>query len=225
MILETVNNDSLLDQLPSQTQPTKAAVAAEWLAGFSKAVSDKDIEAITALFAPSGFLRDMLVFTWDKRVIRGREKISAYLKPTLNEAGVSNIAMDSRPRMAPRAGLAGEGISFGIVFRTSIGLGRGFVNIDDHGLAAAALLTLEEIEGHPEVGPDLGGHQKGPVNWRQVKQQRQAEVEKDPYVLIGRQNIFRLKSMSSNVICSRRWASRLSRCSPIQTNGSEDASY
>ncbi|KAI1793660.1 dimethylaniline monooxygenase (N-oxide-forming) [Ganoderma leucocontextum] len=49
-------------------------VSSQWLSQCSSALQTADVKAFVDLFLPSGWLRDILVFTWDIRSLDGREK-------------------------------------------------------------------------------------------------------------------------------------------------------
>nr|VWO95175.1 N/A [Ganoderma boninense] len=77
-------------------------VASSWLADYSAAFATQNLDALAGLFLPDGWLRDLLVFTWDTRSLEGREKIKAFLLPTLSGAQVSDFKLDESAHLMPR---------------------------------------------------------------------------------------------------------------------------
>ncbi|KAF8911306.1 FAD/NAD-P-binding domain-containing protein [Mucidula mucida] len=162
-------------------------IASAWLTHYLQCLSSNDIEGATNCFTADGWLRDILVFTWDNRTLRGREKILSYLRENLTRAGLSNLALEERqPKyLSPQA--SQFGVSFGIVFTTALGPGRGYVHLtstDDGWKAVTALMLLEDLAGYKEAGPELGVYRNHDVAWEVVNRERRASIESDPYVLI-----------------------------------------
>lgn len=70
--------------IPYTMSPNPQTVASTWLSNCKSALQKADVNAFANLFLPDGWLRDLLVFTWDIRSLAGREKISSYLAKTLS---------------------------------------------------------------------------------------------------------------------------------------------
>ncbi|KAI0775917.1 FAD/NAD-P-binding domain-containing protein [Trametes elegans] len=172
------------------------SVASDWLAAFARAVGSADAGAVAATFLPAGWLRDLLVFTWDIRSLEGREKIAAYLSDTLRPSTIADIKLDDRPFLAPRTfsvphSSHATGVEVAFTFECAHGHGRANARLvpgDDGVFRALAVMTeLHDIPGHEEsdilpLRDDLTGipgrdMQKEFNQW--VK-----EVETNPYVLI-----------------------------------------
>ncbi|PIL37039.1 hypothetical protein GSI_00731 [Ganoderma sinense ZZ0214-1] len=170
-------------------------IASSWLADCSSAFATQDLDALTGLFLLDGWLRDLLVFTWDNRSLEGREKIKAFLLPTLSDAQVSGFKLDESAYLAPRTSdipqIQATDIEFAYNFECRRGPGRGYVRLladaDGEYRALAVLMMLYDLRGHEEISTlhlrdeaDSAGHntQKEFADW--VK-----EVETNPYVLIG----------------------------------------
>ncbi|KAF9003756.1 FAD/NAD-P-binding domain-containing protein [Hymenopellis radicata] len=164
-------------------------IASAWLTQYSQCLSSNDIEGATNCFTSDGWLRDILVFTWDNRTLHGREKILSYLRENLTRTGLSNLTLEEgQPKyLSPQP--SQFGVSFGIAFRTALGPGRGYVNLkstDDGWKAINRAYGLEDLEGYEEAGPELGVYGNHDVAWEDVNRARRAEIESDPYVLIGK---------------------------------------
>lgn len=172
-------------------------VATQWLSALTSAVENADVEAITQQFLPDGWLRDLLVFTWDVRSLAGRSKISSYLSNSLSGARLIDIRLDDTTDLSPRTivipllqGAAGVELAF--TFECRHGHGRAHARLlpdDDGTFRALSLLTeVADLVGHEEssvlsLRDDLTGipgrsMQHEFENW--VK-----DVETKPYVLIG----------------------------------------
>ena len=52
-----------------------AAIAGNWLARFEHALTNRDPDALTALFHPDSHWRDVLVLTWRIDTVSGRDGI------------------------------------------------------------------------------------------------------------------------------------------------------
>ncbi|KAI0638064.1 FAD/NAD-P-binding domain-containing protein [Trametes polyzona] len=172
-----------------------AAVASEWLASFSAAVGSSDSKQAAETFLPDGWLRDILVFTWDIRSLEGRERIAAYLAGTLAVSGISEVALDQDPSLTPRTfdvhGAGTVGVEVAFTFECAHGHGRANARLVPDGdgkFKALTLLTeLRDLPGHEEsktlpLRDDITGipgrdMQEDFANW--VK-----EVEAHPHVLI-----------------------------------------
>lgn len=174
-------------------------VAEKWLQGFALALSDKDANAASSLFHPDGWLRDVLVFSWDSRSLQGRTRIQEYLegclKITTFEHG--SFAIDESSGLAPSLFKLAEeynGIEAAFSFRTPAIDGRGFIRLvtdenEESGErkweALSVFITPGDIRGHEENLYDYGIYGDHTLTWNEVNAARVAEVEKDPYALVS----------------------------------------
>ncbi|KAI0375522.1 FAD/NAD-P-binding domain-containing protein [Pilatotrama ljubarskyi] len=170
-------------------------VASDWLAGFSTSISNSDLLGVSQTLLPDGWLRDILVFTWDIRSLEGREKVASYLTDTLAASRISDLKIDESRYLAPRTFPVPQRSALGVegafTFECAHGHGRGNVRLvpdEDGAYKAMTLLTeLRDLPGHEEqrtlpLRDDITGipgrdMQEDFANW--VK-----EVETRPYVLI-----------------------------------------
>ncbi len=176
-------------------------VASDWLTACSAALSRAEPDAVAQLFLPDGWLRDLLVFTWDVRSLAGREKIAAYLANTLSPAKITEVQLNESPNLAPQRivipQLGGvQGVEVAFTFECRHGHGRAHARLlrDASGrYKALSLLTeLSDLRGHEELstlamrddvtGIPGGSMQKGFEDWVE-------EVETKPHVLIGAPSI------------------------------------
>ncbi|KAI9066764.1 FAD/NAD-P-binding domain-containing protein [Trametes sanguinea] len=170
-------------------------LAKEWLSAFAAAIGSNDSNALAQTILADGWLRDILVFTWDIRSLEGRERIASYLSTTLPIAAVSSIKLDERPFLAPRTFelplKQATGVEAAFTFECAHGRARGNVRIlpdADGNYKAFTLMTeLFDLPDHEEQGTlplrdDLTGipgrdMQKEFADWVKA-------VETQPYALI-----------------------------------------
>lgn len=173
-------------------------IAYDWTSAFKVALSDVDPIAVADLFFPDGWLRDLLVFTWDIRALAGREKIASYLVRTLAAANVAEVSLNDSIDWAPRTISIpllhnATGVEVALTFECEHGHGRAHgrlvCDVDGVWRALALMVELLDLAGHEELPTlslrdDMTGipgrdMQKEFADWT-------AEVEKNPYVLIGK---------------------------------------
>ncbi|KAM5545582.1 hypothetical protein V8D89_000620 [Ganoderma adspersum] len=128
-------------------------ISSHWLSACSSALRSADVPALTDLFLPNGWLRDILLFTWDIRCLEGREKITTYLADRLLDARITDVQLDHTPHLAPRVDL---GVEFAFTFECHRGHGRAYVRLtpDADGVhrAFTMLTELADLRGHEELG-------------------------------------------------------------------------
>ncbi|KAJ7615887.1 FAD/NAD-P-binding domain-containing protein [Roridomyces roridus] len=172
-------------------------IAVSWLSKFSTSLSSRDARATAECIQPTGFLRDVLVFTWRNRTLSGTDRISAYLADAFDRGvDLSGFTLDlDCPGFEPRVGHTSatsfpEAVSAGFVFRTSVGVGRGYFSLvpaeSPRGSwkAVNVFMILWDICGHEEMGEEEGTYAGHTIAWEDVDSERRAKVEKDPHVLI-----------------------------------------
>ncbi|KAI0327781.1 FAD/NAD(P)-binding domain-containing protein [Cubamyces sp. BRFM 1775] len=132
-------------------------IANEWLTSFGEAATKNDAAALSNLMLPNGWLRDVLIFTWDFRSLGGREKIlHAYLAPRVLQVPQLNVS----------------GVEFAFTFSCDRGPGRAYL-VDLPGYEEVSTLPLrDDLTGIP--GRDMEREFKEWVH----------QVETNPYVLI-----------------------------------------
>ncbi|KAJ7433671.1 FAD/NAD-P-binding domain-containing protein [Mycena galericulata] len=167
------------------------AIASSWLHTFSSALAAGDVPGAVACIAPDGYLRDILVFTWTNRTLNGRARITEYLDTTLKPAGISQAALDTRAHLTPGFGPvthAAMGMSSGFTFETAIGHGQGYFSLVQgtagEWKALTVLMTLADIRGHEESGPETGFYGGHTLAWHDIHRARREEIERNPHVLI-----------------------------------------
>ena len=173
-------------------------IASVWLSKFASALQSGDAAAVTALFLAYGWLRDILVLTWDLRTLEGQNKIATYLSESLKKGQITDVRLDDIPRLAPRICKVPltydmSSIEFGFKFELPHGHGRGLVRLVENSAdgtyrAFTVLLTLEDIRGHEELArlplrDDVTGLPGRDMEREVAEWVRQ--VETNPYVLIG----------------------------------------
>lgn len=167
-------------------------VAEAWLSSFASALISRDARAVANVFLSDGWLRDILTFTWDNRSLEGRDKIIDYLADTLPDKHVSEIQLSEeehfRPVFLPMG--SQQGLEFGYTFETSIAHGKGLVRLlqDDQQEWKALVVStvISDLKGYEEVSGRLSFEDSlQEVSWGVAEEKRRAQIESNPYVLIG----------------------------------------
>lgn len=123
-----------------QTKPTAIpqspldarAIALSWLSTFSKALELGDVDGVVSTFLPNGYLRDILVFTWNNRTSKGHTAMRAFLAPSLQATQITKVVLDERQYLHPVYGPIGphvDGVSTGFTFETRIAKGQGYARL------------------------------------------------------------------------------------------------
>lgn len=206
-------------------------IASNWLSASASALQNADVGAFADLFLSDGWLRDLIVFTWDVRCLSGREKISAYLAPLLSTARITNLRLDETAHLAPSTFPSSyhkaTGVEFAFVFDCQHGHGHALVRlIPDADGQFRAFTLLTQLSGLP------GQEELNVLPWRddvtgiaerdmQKDFQKWVEsVESDPYAIIGMSSeVCYWFSSSHYLVSSRSRPDRSSNCSPIQADG------
>lgn len=156
-----------LSALP-QSPPDAQAIAVSWLATFSKSLEAGDVDGVISTFFPDGYLRDILIFTWNNRTAKGHTAIRAFLASSLHAAHITNVVLDERQYFNPVYGAIGpsvSGVSTGFTFETPIAKGQGYAKLaeDENGewKALSVFFMMDELKGHGDLYPEsgvYGGH-------------------------------------------------------------------
>lgn len=134
-------------------------VASQWLSQFSSAVRDADAKAFADLFLPNGWLRDILVFTWDIRALEGRDKVLAYVTDQFADARITDVQLDETPDLAPRTCKIPvsqvPGVELAFTFQCHRGQGHAHVrlasDVDGAHRASTVFTELVDLPGHEEL--------------------------------------------------------------------------
>lgn len=145
--------------------PDADTAASSWLASFGHAAETGDVKALVSAFLPAGYLRDMLVFTWDNRTLHGHDGISSFLNSTLPKMSITNVRLDEREYFQPTYGEIGPrvfAVSAGFTFETSIANVKGYARLvadDEKQWKALSVFTMiDALKGHPERGQESGAY-------------------------------------------------------------------
>jgi len=201
-----------------------AVTAEHWLAQLEAALSDIDATALTHLFHPDSYWRDVLAFSWTLQTLNGADAILAELKALVPRTKPTNFQIDpdrAAPRRVTRAGT--NSIEAIFKFETAVGRGHGILRLipdaDDGGrLKAWTLLTaLEELKGFEEQegatrprGQAYSRDFRGP-NWLDQRNASNAYADRDPTVLVvggghaGLSAAARLKQLQVDALIVDRW--------------------
>ena len=189
---------------------------------FAVAAFQADIDALTRCFLPNGWLRDVLVFTWNTRSLEGRSKIAAYLKHTLPLLHLSNFKLDTEDGLKPEPSLE-KGLATGFTFETLDRRGHGYAYLlpdGDQWRALSVFMMVTDIKGHEEKGHELGTYNGHTLSWEEVHGARREAIEKEPYVIIGKTITSARRSAIGTLTCgcSRGWPDGFAHCGKVQTN-------
>ena len=208
--------------------PSEQHVTAQtWLATFSNALSSNDPRAVASMFLPFGWLRDVLTFVWDNRSLNGPDQITSYLSEDdrLTRTQVTAITLDDDLNFQPATTTdpnGDPGIEFGFIFETPIAHGRGFARLRQDAQAQWKALTVfmmvSDLKGHEERKEQVDFETDGKT-WSKVFHERKAQVEMDPYVLIGMRSLHSFVHSLTNTICSWRGSGWSNVGSTSQSNG------
>ena len=209
------------------------SIASDWTSAFALALGNADVTSLTPLFLHDGWLRDLLVFTWDFRSLSGRDKITSYLEHTLAPAQIIDVELDTTSELAPRSitvpqlGNA-EAIQVVFTFQCARGPGRALANLlrdaDGDWKALTVFFELLELRGYEE-GDTLPCRDELKVNAGRDMSHDFAEyvkrVEEHPYALIGKHVVLLSLSTAypfSVIFRSGMWADRLECRGPVQAD-------
>jgi len=166
---------------------TPAGRVAAWLEDFQAALTARDVDAATELFATTCFWRDLIAFTWNITTAEGHDAVRARLTEVLDRVDPTGfrVAEGTEPTGA-------DGVDEAWVeFTTSVGRGRGHLRLTD-GKAWTLLTTLFELTGHEEpAGPGRPrgaehGANKDRQTWLERREAEATELgyTRQPYVLV-----------------------------------------
>jgi hypothetical protein len=175
--------------------PDTSAIAASWLSNFSQAVSvPADVSAAVDCFILDGWLRDVLVFTWDTRTIHGHDALVNYLSSSLARAKMRDLKLSDEAVLRPALDPRFSAVAAGFTFSTPIATGKGHFALQRAGgaddatekwKALSVFVMLDDLKGHEENGAEDGVYGGHTISWTDVRQERRTFIESDPYVLIG----------------------------------------
>ncbi|KAJ6569875.1 FAD/NAD(P)-binding domain-containing protein [Mycena vulgaris] len=189
------------------------AVANKWLTSLNAARGE---DAFAGHFLPTGWLRDLLCFSWDFRTMAGRPKIAEFLsqksvagaQSRFEHAGLHAFQIDANSTIGPPTTFplpensAAHGVSATFTFSITSppGKGRGFFRIvpDPEGdWKAFTLLTdLQGLIGHEEPSERPLGYLE--TTWEENHAKKFTEIENDPTVLI-------IGAGQSGLMCAARF--------------------
>ena len=209
------------------------SIAASWLAKLSSALQAEDTRAFAATFLPNGWFRDVLTFVWDTRSIRGPDAIASYLSESnrLAKAKVTNITLDKDPYFVPHF-VHGPGgsraVEVGFRYETEHTTGRAYAHLegDDKGLwnALTLAMIIVDIKGHEEPQDITTNWDAGGRTWMELEEDRRAQIESNPYVLIGESRILSQLRPLFNYY-SWWWTVRAVRRCTVPPNGHSCSSH
>lgn len=164
-------------------------VAAEWLDNYAASLQSANLEGVVSSFLPGGWLRDVLIFTWNNRALEGQDKIRSYLRDTLTAAKISDVKLDHTLGLSPqRSTINPEWIASGFTFTTALAIGQGYFHLakDASGAwkAQIAFMNMTDLTGYEELEPEEGIYEGHTLAWVDVLQARRKKIEENPHVII-----------------------------------------
>ncbi|KAJ7802864.1 FAD/NAD-P-binding domain-containing protein [Mycena olivaceomarginata] len=168
-------------------------VSSSWIQKFGGALESGDIHATVSCIHPKGYFRDLLVFSWNNRCLRGHRELTTYLINGLAKASVTDATLESRPGLTPEYGpltdkLPLRAVSAGFTFKCAIGVGSGYFSLVSTELgewkALVVMMALTDIRGHEEIVQEEGVYGGHALAWGDVLIERRRAIETNPHVLI-----------------------------------------
>ncbi|KAJ7620430.1 hypothetical protein FB45DRAFT_871459 [Roridomyces roridus] len=185
-------------------------VATKWLAALSSAT---EAEVFASLFLPTGWLRDLMCFSWDFTSVAGCERIVEFLsapssdsvgKSRFENAKLHNFELDKSilPGKFPVPGnpqLEGVSTAFTFSITAPPATGRGFVRLLPDGeegqwKASTVLTNIQDLDGHEEPKDGIEGYSYFGTTWEEEFTRKMAEIEIDPTVLIATEIVWGWRS-------------------------------
>lgn len=156
--------------MPSPTPADLIIDAQRWLDSFASGFIERSGAgtAVARAFLPDGWLRDLLVFTWDVSALTGHSAIASHIDAGLGRSILggppSNFALDTRTHFAPSILEASRGtpgaLEIAFTFETPRGKCLGVARLlraeDLNWSALSVFMKLDAFHGHEEIGPELG---------------------------------------------------------------------
>ncbi|WP_137121068.1 NAD(P)/FAD-dependent oxidoreductase [Segeticoccus rhizosphaerae] len=156
-----------------------------WLSEFEQALTARDVEAATRLFAPTCYWRDLIAFSWNLTTVENHEGVADLLQRTLETTDPSAFRTEEPPTQEDGV------VTAWILFETAVARGRGLLRLTDEG-AFTLLTTAYELKGHEEPrgrrrpkGAEHGAR-RDRTSWREQREREAEELgtSRQPYVLV-----------------------------------------
>jgi hypothetical protein len=181
---------SSTETLPAELTAADAHdIAADWLRGLDRALSEGSPSGLEALFTESATWRDFMAFTWDVSNRIGRDALVPRLLELAQEVGAIGFALT--PEQAPVV-MSGTVQAF-FDFTTTDRVDRGYVHLvpAPEGFRAQTLQTQAEgLADHPERrghnrrDGKFHGVQMDRTRWGADRAQEAAFETEDPAVIV-----------------------------------------
>ena len=172
---------------------SEKALVEQWLDKFNVALHSGSQASVASLFAPDGYWRDLLAFTWTITPCEGPEAIAALMvakQATAKARGFAIAEGRTPPRRMQRAGI--EVIEGIFQYETEIGRGFGVVRLLARAPTQAFQLmtNLHELKGFEEkIGKrrptgEAYSRNFGGTNWKDQRIASQRYTDREPTVLV-----------------------------------------
>ncbi|KAJ3809772.1 FAD/NAD-P-binding domain-containing protein [Lentinula aff. lateritia] len=165
-------------------------IASAWLSQLSYSLEQKNAASCASLFHHNGWLRDLLVFTWNLRTLHGHGQILDYFSSNMESTTISELKVTEDAYFKPSPGELPGSVSSGFTFSTAIANGRGLFTLtraaseSEVWKAFTLLVSLDSLKGHEPIGAEQGVYHGNLLCWSEVREQRARIIEANPHVLI-----------------------------------------
>jgi hypothetical protein len=165
------------------------AVAKQWFAAFSAALSASDTKSLSALFVSDAFWRDMLALTWDFRTFSGLPSISKFLNDRLAMMHPRFFSLREDAFLGlqqPFPDVAWVHMMFD--FETDAGISSGIARLvptsDGEWRAHTVFTNLEDLKGFPEKKGVLRDPEPNHGRWEEDRRREREFEDREPVVVI-----------------------------------------
>ncbi|MEI6664632.1 MAG: NAD(P)/FAD-dependent oxidoreductase [Chloroflexota bacterium] len=171
----------------STATSTLTEQATRWLDAFETALTQRDLDAVVALFHDESYWRDLVAFTWNIKTLEGPAQIREMLEARLADVAPRDWRVDGETTEANGI------IEAWVTFETRVAHGRGRLRLRD-GKCFTLLTVAQDLDGHEEQlrsTRPVGTENRivpGMKSWGQLRAEEEAALgyEQQPYcVIIG----------------------------------------
>ncbi len=161
--------------------------AHQFLDNFSKALQQRDIDTVMALFNDDCYWRDLVSFTWNIKTLESKLEVSQMLAAQLDVVAPTNWRLDENHLVIEADGV----IEAWFHFETATARGYGLVRLRE-GKVWTLLTTMTELKGYEESARNkrplgaLHGAGKRRSTWKELRQQETERLgySEQPYCVI-----------------------------------------
>ncbi|GJJ15730.1 hypothetical protein Clacol_010008 [Clathrus columnatus] len=168
--------------------PQPSVIVNDWFQRFSQVVESCDVQSLTSLFLPDGWLRDHLIFEWNYRTLHGYKDIERYLETHLAKTQITNLSLEGQDGIPPGFHPTSHEIEAAFAFETPILWGRGYLLLQESGdvwKAISVYFSAVDLKGHEEnTQVPSGYYDEHRKTWEDAFEEEKVRIGKDPHVII-----------------------------------------